>query len=385
MQSGLSEALVGCGCVLIYWIALYWITLLNHKTSAPPPTSPPAPRSQLVITESVDGPDYERAFAVLSVRLVEISPVSRAKLARLSRGSHQIVREASPLPQQSWVASREGILYEEPRAWQAHCYAACWYVFGHQYMEPEVQGCPAVAPYARGDGEGLWPPYLARPRGEEGLHLRGGVLGLASSDWVSHMRDTLPGNPMVSAVPTLWVSLHAPVFSEVNINSAAVSETWARWTAQVAQRVESGELDGTPGKPKKPQCPFLWLYPWDVLVTVCRFAAGQGCPIDWVRAVVAFADGREEPWERDGDREPITREWIETNIGLMDLLYERPINDRAKARGYRPEYLPLDAVPEKLRGFLRKKWLCKWAQDEYDDRMQFIGKQQDMVQACQQQ
>ena len=98
MQSWLSEALVGCGCVLIYWIALYWITLLNHKTSAPAPPLPP-PRSQLVMTESVDGPDYERAFAVLSVRLVDISPVSRAKLARLSRGSHQIVREASPLPQ----------------------------------------------------------------------------------------------------------------------------------------------------------------------------------------------------------------------------------------------------------------------------------------------
>ena len=64
----------------------------------------------------------------------------------------------------------------------------------------------------------------------------------------------------------------------------------------------------------------------------------------------------------------------------MDLLYERPINDRAKARGYRPEYLPLDAVPEKLRGFLRKKWLCKWAQDEYDDRMQFIQKQQEIFQ-----
>ena len=49
------------------------------------------------------------------------------------------------------------------------------------------KGLAAVAPYARGDGEGLWPPYLARPRGEEGLHLRGGVLGLASCDWPSAM------------------------------------------------------------------------------------------------------------------------------------------------------------------------------------------------------
>jgi hypothetical protein len=38
----------------------------------------------------------------------------------------------------------------------------------------------------------------------------------------------------------------------------------------------------------------------------------------------------------------------------------------------------LDSAPEKLRDFLRLKWKCKWAQAEYDDRMQFIKKQQDI-------
>ena len=93
------------------------------------------------------GPDRDRVMAVLSLKLAQISPMSRAKLTHCSRTTREVVLEACPLPLQSWVASsNRGILYEEPRAWQAHCYAACWYVQGHQYMEPEVQGCPSVAP-----------------------------------------------------------------------------------------------------------------------------------------------------------------------------------------------------------------------------------------------
>ena len=44
-----------------------------------------------------------------------------------------------------------------------------------------------------------------------------------------------------------------------------------------------------------------------------------------------------------------------------------------------PSAVP-SSVPEVLRDFLRRKWKCKWAQAEYDDRMQFIKKQQEIFQ-----
>lgn len=388
----LKFAYVGCGCVVMYLypdlfktpiptlLTLAAIVAINYASSPDGPdeyemmlnailyhkTSPP-PRSHLVITGSGDGPDYERAFAVLSVKLVEISPASRAKLTRVSRATRQIMREASPLPQQSWILSKdEGILYEEPRAWQTHCYAACWYVQAHQYMEPEVQGCPSVAPCARGDGEGLWPPYLERPRDMTCMTLRGGVLGLACSDWPSYIRGSLM-KPRETMSPQLWVSLHAPIFSEVNMLSEAAQKAWGRWTAYC----EANDVPKVRGR--NPQCPFLWIYPWDVLVTICRWAVAQRCPIDWVLAVVEFADGRKAPFERDpgplGDLEPITRDWLQSNIGIQNMLYDR-------LRGYCTDYLPLDSVPEKLRGFLRRRFEESWAQDEYADRMQFIQSKQ---------
>ena len=184
--------------------------------------------------------------------------------------------------------------------------------------------------------------------------------------------------PRVNQSPQLYVSLHAPIFSEVNFFSEAAKETWNRWVAYC----EANNVLKVGGR--WPQCPFLWLYPWDVLVTICRWAVAQRCPIDWVAAVVEFADGREAPFERRpglrGDLEPITREWLQNNIGIQNLKYDGPINARAIARGYQTDYLPLDSVPEKLRGFLRRRFKEKWAQDEYDDRMQFIKSKQEIFQ-----
>ena len=37
-------------------------------------------------------------------------------------------------------------------------------------------------------------------------------------------------------------------------------------------------------------------------------------------------------------------------------------------------------IQEKLRGFLRRRFKEKWAQDEYDDRMQFIKSKQETFQ-----
>ena len=327
------------------------------------------------------GPDTDRVMAVLSLKLAQISPISRAKLTHCSRTTREVVLEACPLPLQSWVASQNrGILYEEPRAWQAHCYAVCWHVQGHEYMEPRAAGCPSVAPCARGDGAGLWPPYLERPDGDEGLHLRGGVLILAASDELDYKREyyeeqraLLPherSGSRVSPVPTLAVTLHCPAFSEVYIRSEAAKAAWGRWEAYC----EANDVPNIRGR--CPQCPFLWLYPRAVLVKICSFAVEYGCMIDWVLAVVALARG-EEFWER-GDREPITWAWLENNVLVNDLKYDHAVRPDLVEQGYDKNYVMLDSVPEALRDFLRRKWKCKWAQAEYDDRMQFIKKQQEI-------
>ena len=114
------------------------------------------------------GPDTDRVIAVLSLKLAQISPMSRAKLTHCSRTTREVVLEACPLPLQSWVASpNKGILSRgAPHLAGAPLRAVCWHVQGHEYMEPRAAGVPVGRAVRARDGAGLWPPYLERPSGD---------------------------------------------------------------------------------------------------------------------------------------------------------------------------------------------------------------------------
>mmetsp|Transcript_14345 Transcript_14345/g.44411 ORF Transcript_14345/g.44411 Transcript_14345/m.44411 type:complete len:97 (-) Transcript_14345:369-659(-) len=61
----------------------------------------------------------------------------------------------------------------------------------------------------------------------------------------------------------LCVSLHAPVFSELPLSS--LTKKMDLWNE---------DAPATPPAGRKMLCPFLWLFPKDVLVEVCRFGGG---------------------------------------------------------------------------------------------------------------
>lgn len=109
---------------------------------------------------------------------------------------------------------------------------------------------------------------------------------------------------------------------------------------------------------------------------------------------MAFADGREEPWPCEPvtkgmppdfppewgtsettvlDLEPITREWLETNVGVQDLRYHDP-SERSRHKDpdercvHDHKLLPLGIVPGTLKDDLRVVKEDKFAVAEYERR-----------------